>query len=221
MAMTFVQAVNGVLRRLRERAVTNTTDTDYATFVGDMVNDVIDELQSRYKWNSLREEVTITTSAGTDIYNITGSNQESFIMGDRVYDGTHNYDITRYPYNQIKRLQLYTTESNTTTRWFREVGFDTSNDELQVEFYPEVTGTWEITCPCYIPMDEITSDATIIKLPRLPIIYGTWARCISERGEDGGQLFNEIDRKYNNYIQDAVVRDSLRYTWFENDWQVN
>lgn len=220
MSMTYIQAINAVIRRLREETVTASTNSPFATFVGDMVNDTINEIQDKWQWNSLRSEIEITTSSGTDIYNVTGSNQESFILGDRIFDATNDYDILRYPYDDIKRRQLYTTSSATTISWFREVGFDTSNDELKVEFYPEVTGIYSLTVPCYVPHDEISTDSTLIKLPRLPVIYGAWSRCVSERGEDGGATTSEVNSWYFKYLQDAIVRDQMRYSKYENDWKV-
>lgn len=220
MSTTYIQAINGVLRRLRESEVTASTDSDYSKFVGDMVNDIIAEMQNKWQWNELRSNVQITTVSGTDTYNITGTNQESFIIGDRLFDATNDYDILKYPYEEMTRRQLYTTTSDTTISWYREVGFDTSNDELQVEFYPEVTGAYQITCPCYIPHDDISVDSTVLRIPKKPLLYGVWARCISERGEDGGQLFDEVTGNYFKYLQDAIIRDQLRYTKYENDWKV-
>ena len=50
-----------------------------------------------------------------------------------------------------------------------------------------------------------------LSLGRQAMIYGAWGLCISERGEDGGQLMDEIMQKYGFHLQTAIALDRRSY----------
>ena len=58
---------------------------------------------------------------------------------------------------------------------------------------------------------EITIDDNALKL-------GTWAKCIHERGEDGGNLYNEVNAQYKLALNDAISYDKARNE--EINWTV-
>ena len=50
--MTYLNLVNGVLRRLREDEVSNVSESTYSKMVGDYVNDAEDVLETAWDWST-------------------------------------------------------------------------------------------------------------------------------------------------------------------------
>ena len=95
-----------------------------------------------------------------------------------------------------------------------------------IELYPVPDTVYDFTCWAYNPQEPLTTDISVLVLScaETAIMHGTWARCISERGEDGGQLFDEVTKKYNDYLATAISRDRSHYDsaddGAEGDWVV-
>jgi hypothetical protein len=62
MATTYLQAVNSVLRRLRESEVSTVSESAYSKMIGELVNDAKASVEAAYGWNALTETLTATTS---------------------------------------------------------------------------------------------------------------------------------------------------------------
>ena len=78
--MTYLNLVNGVLRRLREDEVSNVSESTYSKMVGDYVNDAKDLVETAWDWSPLRNTLTITTSNGDNLYSLTGSRNEGKVL---------------------------------------------------------------------------------------------------------------------------------------------
>ena len=55
MTLTFLQAINAVLRRLREDPVASSNSTDYSKLIGDFVNQAMYDCEHAWDWNCLQE----------------------------------------------------------------------------------------------------------------------------------------------------------------------
>jgi len=62
--MTYLELVNGVLRRLRENQVSAVDQNPYSLLIGDLVNDAKRIVEDAWDWSALRTTLTITTTAG-------------------------------------------------------------------------------------------------------------------------------------------------------------
>ena len=62
--MTYLQAVNKVLKRLRENTVSSVDETLYSRLVGEFVNDANRMVEDAWDWSSLRETKVVTTVVG-------------------------------------------------------------------------------------------------------------------------------------------------------------
>ena len=78
--MTYLNLVNGVLRRLREDEVTSVTANTYSKMVSDFVNDAKDLVETAWDWSALRSTLTITTSADDNLYSLAGFRGEGKIF---------------------------------------------------------------------------------------------------------------------------------------------
>ena len=49
--MTYLELINGVLRRLRENTVSTANETDYSSMIGDLINDAKTTVESSWEHN--------------------------------------------------------------------------------------------------------------------------------------------------------------------------
>jgi len=90
MAITFLQAVNRTLVKLRESEVnTLASSSNYTKLIAAFVNEAKEEVETAWPWTSLRTVVSITSVNGQDTYSITGAGEE-FVL-ESVWD------VTCYP----------------------------------------------------------------------------------------------------------------------------
>jgi len=74
--MTYLELVNDVLVRLREATVSTVSETSYSALIGKFVNDAKRQIEDAYAWNVLGTTITLSTTAGTYSYSLTGSGQK-------------------------------------------------------------------------------------------------------------------------------------------------
>jgi len=75
--MTYLNLINGVLRRLRETTVSTYTETTYSTMIGDLINDAKTTVEEAWEWSALRNTITFNTVDGTTTY-APAKNQDLF-----------------------------------------------------------------------------------------------------------------------------------------------
>ena len=69
--MTYLEAVNSVLRRLREDQADTILETSYSALIGDFINDAKKVVEESWNWSSLRSEIIISTVANSTDYTLT------------------------------------------------------------------------------------------------------------------------------------------------------
>ena len=88
--MTYLEAVNSVLRRLREREVSSVSESAYSKLIGDFVNDARNEVETAWSWSGLRTTLTLTTAADIFNYELNGS-QNNFTILDVINDTSDQF----------------------------------------------------------------------------------------------------------------------------------
>ena len=216
--MTYLQIVNSVLRKLRKDEVTSVSDTSYSTMVGDLVNIVKDEIETAWKWNVLRDTISVNTVNGTFRYVLTGAGTKSIITD--VWNDTDDWKVNNA---NIEWLNSLFIESNTETGSPYRYGINgsDSNGDIQVDLYPIPDGVYNIDFNLILKQDDLSADADVPLVPSDLIVLGAWALAISERGEDGGAGFNEIDARYRIALGDAIAIDAGNMHVSETTWYVN
>ena len=92
MAITFLQAVNRTLVKLRESEVSSLSGaSEYVALVSAFVNEAVMDVASAWHWNALREVITVTTVAGTSTYSLTGAGEDFSI--ESVINDTSNFPL--------------------------------------------------------------------------------------------------------------------------------
>ena len=207
--MTYLQIINAVLRRLRETEVTDVDETDYSKLIGEYVNSVKKEVEAAWDWNALRTTLTLNTVASTFNYTLIGSGSR-FRVSDVVND-TSNYMMQPRSAQWMNQRFLTVDQQLSTPSFYSFNGVD-SNQDSAVDLYPIPDGVYTIRFNVTIPQDDLVSNADILLIPSEPVIQGTLARAISERGEDGGRLSNDQYLLYRSALADEIAIEAGRFS---------
>ena len=219
--MTFREAINEVLIRLREDIISSDWSGDindnsdvsaYQKVVGALVNDSKRSIESYNDWLVLRETADIATVASTKNYSL--SSGQDFKILDVVNNstGTQLIQVSKAYLNSIK----YPTDPTGEPLYYGFNGADASNN-LKVDLSPIPTEVQTISFDIVKYQDVLTEADTVIKIPTKPLILGAWARAVAERGEDGGTQASIIADEASTAISQAIMMDSGNVQ-FESDW---
>jgi len=214
--MTFLEAINAVLRRLREDVVTSSNSTDYSKLIGDFVNQAINECEHAWDWNALQETITITTAASDDLYDF--HNADSKII--YAINETKNWILRTIPDQYHYRLEYLDTPINDSPYYYSFRG--KNGDYSQIKLYPTPTGVESLRFLTvkYTPEKAVdgSDDSEAIAIPSLPVVLNAYARAVSERGEDGGIGFNEADAAYRESLANSIAMDAALNHPCSVDW---
>ena len=204
--MTYLEIVNKVLVRLREEQVTSLAENEYSSLISDLVNVTKNEIENSWNWKVLRYTYTLTTVDGLFNWALTGS-------------GTRFRVLDAYNATTKSWMYLRPTEWMDEAFGFSEVitkgqpqnyafnGVD-SNQDAQVDVYPIPDGVYTLRFNIVQPQEDLVLAADIVTIPHEPIIEGTIARAISERGEDGGS--NDQEFRYKSMLSDYIAIEAGR-----------
>jgi len=215
---TYTSIINSVLRRLRENTVAGPTSTTYATLIGELVNETKREVEDAWKWTALRQTVTINTVAGTTQYAITGAGKR-FKLQDKnfsVYNSTDEAWLKQQSGAYLKpKIINAGSDQGTPIEYYFE-GVDSSGDPY-VNVFNKPDGIYAINFNLIIPQAELSNGADVLTISEWPIILGTYAKAIAERGEDNGKTHGEALNKYAGALSDAIAMD-VELTVGEMTW---
>lgn len=211
---TYLQLVNSVLRRVREKEVTSVQDNAYSKMVGEFVNDAKRQCEDAYNWNALSETLTATTVASIFNYVLDGSGQRFRIID--VIDDTSNAILELATTSQMNKLFLIQTAQNGAPKYYNFNGVNVDGD-TQVDLYPIPDGAYNLRFNIIKPQVPLSADTDKLLIPSEPVIFNAVARTIAERGEDGGIQSNEQYALFKQSLSDAISLESGRYLE-EGEW---
>ena len=207
--MTYLQIINAVLRRLRETEVTDVNETDYSKLIGEYVNSVKKEVEAAWDWNALRTTLTLNTEDGVFNYTLLGSGSR-FRVSD-VVNATSNYMLQQKGAAWMNQRFLTVDTQRSTPSFYSFNGVD-SNLDSAVDLYPVPDGVYTLRFNVTIPQDDLADNSDTLQIPSEPVIQGTLARAISERGEDGGRLSNDQYILYRSAMADEIAIEAGRFS---------
>ena len=219
--MTFREAINEVLIRLREDTISSdwsgdindsTTISAYQKVIGALVNDAKRSIESYNDWLVLRQTVDISTVAATKNYNLSSGQDFKILDVVNSSTGTQLVQVSKAYLNSIK----YPTDPTGEPLYYGFNGADASNN-LKVDLSPIPTEVQSILFDIVKYQDVLTEADTVIKIPSKPLILAAWARAVAERGEDGGTQSGLLAEEASSAIKQAVMMDSGNVQ-FESDW---
>ena len=205
---TYLQLVNSVLRRVREKEVGSVQDNTYSKLIGEFVNDAKRQCEDAYNWNALSETLTATTIASIFNYVLDGSGQRFRIID--VIDDTSNAMLELATTGQMNKLFLIQTAQNGAPKYYNFNGVNSDGD-TQVDLYPIPDGAYNLRFNIIRPQVPLSADTDKLLIPSEPVIFNAVARAIAERGEDGGMTSNEQYALFKQSLADAISLESGRY----------
>jgi len=219
--MTFREAINEVLIRLREDTIALNWSDDindssdvsaYQKVIGSLVNDTKRSIESYHDWLVLRETADIATVASTKNYSLSSGQEFKILDVVNNSTGTQLIQVSKAYLNNIK----YPTDPTGEPLYYGFNGADATNN-LKVDLSPIPTEAQTISFDIIKYQDELTEATTVIKIPTKPLILGAWARAIAERGEDGGTQSSIAAQEASNSLSQAIMIDSGKIQ-YESDW---
>jgi hypothetical protein len=211
---TYLQLVNSVLRRVREKEVVSVQDNAYSKMVGEFVNDAKRQCEDAYNWNALSETLTASTTSSIFNYVLTGSGQRFRIID--VIDNTSKAVLELQTTAQMNKLFLTQSSQNGAPKYYNFNGVN-SNGDTQVDLYPIPDAVYNLRFNIIKPQVPLAADTDQLLIPSEPVIFNATARAIAERGEDGGMASNEQYALFKQSLGDAIALESGRYLE-EDSW---
>lgn len=206
--MTYLDMVNNVLRRLRERTVSTTTVNDYSVLISILVNDAKREVENNWQWSALRTDIDVTTSQGTTIYEMNDTLNRVTVLD--VFDDTNDRELRQKDSKWI-RHKLATTGNQQGKPLYYCYSGTSADGDTRIQFYPEPDGAYDITVRAVVREDDLSSDADVTLLPSQPILMLAYAKAVEERGEDAGVSASSAYALAYKSLSDHVTLDAERH----------
>ena len=206
--MTYLELINDVLIRLRETTVSTSNQTSYSTLIGKFVNDAKRQVEDSYGWNVLGQTVTISTTAGTYIYSMTGAGQKFQVMD--AINITANVGLWNISFVEMNRFQNFVPTVSGIPEYYSFDGVD-GNGDTKVVLYARPDNVYSIAFALTVPQAPLTSDSTSVLVPDVLVAQNAYARALVERGEDGGLASSEAYQLYRTMLADYIALESTRY----------
>lgn len=206
--MTYLDLVNGALRRLREEEVVSVASTTYSKMVGDYVNDAKAMIEDAWDWSALRTSVLVKTEKDKVTYALDGTKDDNKAL-DVINDTSDifmNYQ-TRHWFNQQYLPDNVVTGSPT---FYTYSGLDDEGD-TQIDVYPKPDGEYNIRFNCVMRKGLLENDADKLRIPSQPVLHLTVALLARERGETGGTSAPEYFGIADKHLSDAIALDAQKH----------
>jgi hypothetical protein len=202
--MTYLEIVNKVLRRLREKEVGSVSETAYSRLIGDLVNEVKTSVENAWNWNALRYTFAVDTVPPLFNYELLDSTQNSKMLS--AWNDTGKFEL-RAMSTQMAETRFLASREPSQPFCYNINGV---SDEgfLQVDVWPIPDKVYSLTFNMIVPQQDLKLDTDVIKVPFQPVLEGSIARAIEERGEDGGTASGKADARYMSSLADAIAIDS-------------
>lgn len=203
--MTYLEIVNSVLRRLRENEVSTINETPYSKMIAEMVNDVKREVEDAWNWDVLRTTLTADTADGVFNYVLVGSGTRFRVLD--VINDTSDHVMQYRPTSWFDTVFLAQNNQNGSPIFYNFNGVD-ENGDSQVDLFPIPDGDYSVRFNLVLPQEDLVNDSDVIEVNDRVVIFGTVARAIEERGDDGGLMAAE--QRFNELMSDLIAIEANR-----------
>lgn len=207
--MTYLELVNSVLIRLREREVSAVTENSYAKLIGTFVNDAKRHVEDAWNWNALRKTLTATTQSGVFNYELNTAGSRFRVLD--VVNDTSNWFMEQRSSSWFNDVFLNQTAENGEPRYYTFNGLSADGD-TQVDIYPIPGGEYTIRFNLVDPQDSLLNNSDVLLCPSEPVVLGAYARAVAERGEDGGIGSQEASQLYIQSLSDHIAIDAGHFS---------
>ena len=206
--MTYLELINKILVRLRERTVSTANESAYSKLIGQLINDAKNEIETAWEWNALKTTLTANTSSGVVSYNLTTAGQDASIIN--VINDTSDSFMTYRSNRDFDNWYLNTTPTSGSPTYYNVNGV-TSGGDIIMDVYPKPDGVYTLRVNLVVRTGEMSADSDTLVIPWHPVEMLAYAKAVEERGEDGGASSQTAYSTASRIISDAIARDA-QYT---------
>ena len=207
--MNYLNAINRVLRRLREDEVASVTSTSYAKLVGDYVNDAVRLVEDSWDWSVLRKEIAIDTVASQREYNLSGVSQMFKTLS--VANQTQKCYVNQGTEKGLQEDKFVNTANASVPNNYVYTGYVENVSGMGVAFYPVPDKVYNLKFNVVDRSEEMTDADDLIVVPYLPVIQFATAMAAEERGETGGASAQALYALAKSSLADAISMDAARF----------
>jgi len=215
--MTYLEVVNSILKRLRERTVATTEESAYSSLIAVLVNDAKETVENAWSWSGLRTTLSATTSTGIFNYELNGSLNRMTVLD--VINDTDDFFMKHKDSHTFNSLFLNTTPQEGAPYYYNFNGISQDGD-TQVDVYPIPDGAYDLRFNVVLRTDDLSGDADTFKVPSKPIELLAYAMAVEERGEDGGVNPVSAYARSDVALADAIALDAAKHPeetiWYES-----
>jgi len=212
--MTYLQMVNNVLKRLREREVSTINESSYSKLIATLINDAKDEVENAWDWSALKNTITANTTNNVFSYILTGTDQTLELID--VVNDTTNVVMRRASESDMNRWFLSETPA-TAEPYYYSFNGTTADGEAIVDLYPIPNATYAVRFNVIHRQPDLENDSDATLLPTRPILMLAYAKAVEERGEDGGvgasSAYAAAERSLNDYISMDAGKNPENLVW--------
>jgi hypothetical protein len=173
------------------------------------LNDAKEDLEDMWFWNCYETSIDTTISASTNTFDLSTTNDRSFLIRQLNDNLPHAYDVTTSQNGQLYDVPLKELQKNRDTYrgtipelaaptiFALEYASDDRGFQIILEQNASAARTWRTHW--YIPQAELaldgTDDSTDLDLPERPLFLRTLFYALNERGEEMGEPGGLIEQK--------------------------
>jgi hypothetical protein len=203
--MTYLQLVQNVLKRLRERSISDVSENE---LIGIFVNDAKAEVEQAWNWSALRTTLSATTSAGVFSFELTGSGDNPTMLD--VVNDTSNWFMEYKTARDFNNYYLNTTPAQGAPKYYSFNGLDSNGDTI-VEVFPPPDGVYNIRFNLVDRRPELSANSDELLIPSRPVELLAYAKAVEERGEDGGISPVSAYAVAQRALNDAISYDAAKH----------
>jgi len=215
--MTYLEVVNNILKRLRERTVATIDESAYSSLIAVLVNDAKESVENAWSWSGLRTTLSATTSTNVFNYELNGSLNRMTVLD--VINDTDDFFMKHKDSHTFNSLFLNTTPQEGSPYYYNFNGISADGD-TQVDVYPIPDGAYDLRFNVVLRTNDLSGDADTFKVPSKPIELLAYAMAVEERGEDGGVNPVSAYARSDVALADAIALDAAKHPeetiWYES-----
>ena len=215
--MTYLEAINKVLRRLREDEVSSPDSTAYSKLIGDFVNDAKRLVEDSWNWSGLRKSGTIATIAGHRTYTLVGASQQFTTL--EVTNSTQKCFVNLGTQRVLQENKFVNPANQSVPTNYVYTGYNETLGGMDFEVYPVPDKVYNLNFLTVDRSDEFTTGTEVVEVPSLPIVQLAHAMAAEERGELGGTSTSKLYAIARATLSDAIAMDAARFptetVWYD------
>ena len=217
--MTYLELVNSVLVRLREKKVNTVDANPFTAIIGACVNDAMDSCQDAWNWSHLRQTDVVLVGLGIDEFIVPDSYNNKYQVNSML-NLQEGYYLRYVPQPWLRAR--YRNDANVSVSSGKPLYWcwgtdDEASGNKTIQLLQPSNGTYNFALDRVKQQREMTDGSTRLLIPSKPVIALATALASRERGEIGGTPTSELFVLADRYLSDAIAYDTAKWEE-EMDW---